>query len=402
MKTVAIVGGGPAGATAAERLARSRPDLRVLVFEEKPGWEKPCGGGLPYKALRRYPFLLGAVVPRAVIRDAEFLAGNGDSARFALRRPLAIYSREVLNALLLERARGAGAEVFQDRVIGFERTELGWKLRTRHGDRTTCDHVVVAAGGRTTLRRQLAGAFPPEDLLLTFGYFVPGCETLLRVQFYEGFEGYAWAFPRTDHLSIGIAANARQATMADLKLRLHSFMERYGYERKAASIFSHVLPALRRKSWRKQKLAGSGWSLVGDAAGLADPITGEGIYFALRSGELLAEALADGVPDVYPSRVWRDFGGKLAFGAALTHRFYRGAVLGQSSTTRMVQLARRTAAFRHLIEDLMDGEQSYPTLAPRVCWTLVRALGETAYDAFRTPGSGPGGRAAQQTRTSGA
>lgn len=373
---------------------RRRSGLRVLVFEERPDWEKPCGGGLPYKVLERYPFLLGAAEPHFVTRDCEFVAGNGDTARFTMRRPLAIYSRRVLNRLLLDRARHAGAEIVTDRVIESQRAAAstgGWELRTRQGGRYACDHVVIAAGGRTTLRRQLAREFTPDDLLLTFGYYVPGSDNLLRVQFFEGFEGYAWAFPRPDHLSVGIAASARRSSMSDLKQRLHSFMEQYGYHGKEAPIFSHVLPVLSRHSWKQMKLAGPGWSLIGDAAGLADPITGEGIYFAMRSGELLAEALAESAPDSYPTGVWSDFGSRLAFGALLTHRFYLGKFLGAPCTTRMIQLAQRTTAFRNLLQDLIDGLVSYRTLAPRVCWTFVRALGEMALDPFGGTGSGSNG-----------
>jgi flavin-dependent dehydrogenase len=386
----------------------------VVLFEERPGWEKPCGGGLPYKVLERYPFLLEAAEPHCVTRDCEFVAGNGDAARFTMRRPLAIYSRRVLNGLLLDRARAAGAEVLTDRVIELrtveeraveegavergvvERAALpavpaiidrrcgqsGWQLRTRSGQIVTADHVILAGGGRTTLRAQLAPAFGPEDLLLTFGYYVPGTSDLLRVQFFDGFEGYAWAFPRPGHLSVGIAANARRSSMAELKRRLQGFMDRYGYDGRQAPIFSHVLPVLSRHSWKRMKLAGPGWSLIGDAAGLADPITGEGIYFAMRSGELAAQAIAENAAETYPARVRRDFGSHLAFGARLTHRFYLGNFLGEPSTTRMIQLARRTAAFRHLLQDLIDGLQSYRTLAPRVCWTFVRALGEMTSGAI--------------------
>jgi flavin-dependent dehydrogenase len=360
------------------------------VFEERPGWEKPCGGGLPYKVLARYPFLLQATEPHFVTRDCEFVAGNGAAARFSMQRPLAIYSRQVLNRLLLDRARHAGAQVINDRVIALQAgatpTERPWELRTRGGERFMADHVILAGGGRTALRAQLAPAFGPEDLLLTFGYYVPGSDDLLRVQFFDGFEGYAWAFPRPGHLSVGIAANARRSSMADLKRQLRSFMDRYGYSAKDAPVFSHVLPVLSRHSWKQMKLAGPGWSLIGDAAGLADPITGEGIYFAMRSGELAAEALAANAPETYPARVKLDFGSHLAFGARLTHRFYLGKFLGEPSTTRMIQLAQRTSAFRHLLQDLIDGLQSYRTLAPRVCWTFVRALGEMARDSFRGPG----------------
>jgi len=389
METIGIIGGGPAGAIAAECLARGGSRLRVLVFEEKVGWEKPCGGGLTQKALRRYPFLLDAVEPHTLIRDAEFVAANGDSVRLQLARPLAIYSRSVLNNLLLDRAREAGAEVIAERVLGLERAPDGWELQSRNG-RYACSRLILAAGARTALRRRLLPDFGPDDFIQTFGYYAPGSDGPVRVQFFENFEGYAWAFPRPDHLSIGIAGKIGASAMAGLKQRLHAFMRAYGYDSDAAlraPIFSHVLPTLSRASWKNLTLAGPGWALAGDAAGLVDPITGEGIYFAMRSGELLADSILEGAPERYPECVRRDFARKLAFGARLSHRFYLGTFLGVSSVTRMIEYARRSRAFRQLMQDLIDGSQTYPSLAARVCWTFVRSFG----DLLRTSGDGISG-----------
>lgn len=385
MQTVAIIGGGPAGAMAAARLAGGNPGLRVLVFEERVGWEKPCGGGLPYRVLQRYPFLLDAVASRSLIYDTEFVAANGEAVRLCLSRPVAVYSRSALNTILLERARAAGAQVIPERVLGFESTAHGWQLESR-GGRYACDHLVLAAGGRTALRQRLAPPLAAKDLVLTFGYYLPCAENLLRVQFLEGCEGYAWAFPRPDHLSVGVAAKLGELSMTSLKQRLHDFMLRFGYgEPAAAPLFSHVLPALGPQSWRHLKLAGPRWSLAGDAAGLADPITGEGIYFAMRSGELVAESILAGTPENYPRRVWRDFGRKLAFGSHLVRRFYRGTFLGEVCTTRMIQYARRSRAFRKLMEDLIDGSQSYPTLALRVGWSLACLVGNLAFGSESLP-----------------
>ena len=376
LNTVAIVGGGPAGSTAAERLAGAGSGLRVLLFEEKLGWEKPCGGGLPYKALRRYPFLEEAAEPHALVRQAELVAADGESVRLSLGQPLAIYSRAVLNQLLLRRARNAGAEVIEDRVLGFERAAGGWRLQTRRGHPVLADYLVLAAGARTPLRHRLAPAFSQRDFMLTFGYYAPGSDSLLRVQFFEDFEGYAWAFPRPNHFSIGICGKVGESSMAGLKERLHRFMNGFGYDfdRQASPVFSHLLPALSVESWNSLNLAGPGWALAGDAAGLVDPVTGEGIYFAMRSGELLAEALLKGAPQAYAERIGDDFGGRLALGARLARLFYHETFWGKPSTTRLVQFARRSPAFQELVRDLIDGSQSYPGLANRLYGTLARSL----------------------------
>lgn len=357
-----------------------------MVFEEKLGWEKPCGGGLPYKALRRYPFLLEAIEPHTLVHEAELVAASGECVRFSLQQPLAIYCRAVLNELLLRRAHVAGAEVIEDRVLGFERLRQGWRLRTRRRH-YLADHLVLAAGARTPLRQQLTSAFSQRDFMLTFGYYAPGSDSLLRVQFFEDFEGYAWSFPRPDHLSLGICGKVGEASMTDLKERLHSFMRRFGYvtDGERSPVFSHLLPALSVESWNNLNLTGPGWALAGDAAGLVDPVTGEGIYFAMRSGELLAEALLEGDPQAYPGRVWRDFGRKLALGARAARFFYHETFLGGGSTTRLVQFARRSPAFQNLLRDLIDGSQSYPGLATRLYKTLARSAVEIALRRWRDP-----------------
>ena len=153
---------------------------RVLVFEEKIGWEKPCGGGLSHKALRRYPFLAQAASGGNLLHDAEFLAPSGAAMRFHLRAPLAVYSRATLNQLLLRRAEDAGAEIVADRILRLRRKDSGWEIAGRQ-ETYRADFVVLAAGARTRLRQTLAEDFLPRDFMLTFGYYLPvACEAAAR------------------------------------------------------------------------------------------------------------------------------------------------------------------------------------------------------------------------------
>jgi flavin-dependent dehydrogenase len=383
LRTVAIIGGGPAGACCAEKLALGwglrnggSGGHRVLIFEEKLGWEKPCGGGLTYKALRRYPFLAETGEGGKLVHEAELRAPTGAVMRFHLRSPLAVYSRVALNGRLLRRAVEAGAELVADRIHALRRISSGWELEGR-GRTYQADFIVLAAGARTRLRHELAEDFAPRDLMLTFGYFVPERSDLARVQFYKDFEGYAWAFPRPDHLSVGICGKVGEDRMAGLRERLLKFMQNFGYSPDRGEVFSHLLPALSTAAWGGLKLRGQGWALAGDSAGLVDPVTGEGIYYALRSGEMLAEALLEGLPEAYPERAWEEFGHALALGTRIAKLFYYGNLLGSSVTARMVEFGARSSRLRDVVQDLMEGAQSYPGLVARLCWGVAGTLLES-------------------------
>src|SRR5262245_5900293 len=149
MKTVAVLGGGPAGASAAERLAAS--GLRTVVLDEKLAWEKPCGGGLTFKAYKQYPFLINNATPKKFVSHTFLNAPRAGMVKMKLNHPLVIYSRLDLNRMLLERAERAGAQIEKTRVLGIERQSTGWRLKTRGGD-LEADYCVVATGARNPLR----------------------------------------------------------------------------------------------------------------------------------------------------------------------------------------------------------------------------------------------------------
>lgn len=379
MKSTAIIGGGPAGAMAAEILARG--GMSVTVFEERLGWEKPCGGGLTHKALERYPFLLDGTGEPKRVREVEFVAPNASVARFRAREPLVVYSRARLNQVLLSRAAVEGTEIIPERITNVQRASRGWALRGRARS-YRADYLVLAAGARSRLRSLLTEDFAARDFMLTFGYYVPGSDDVLRVQFLEDFEGYAWAFPRLDHISVGICGKVGEDRMSGLRDRLSSFMRKFGYGTDCASVYSHLLPSLTVETWSNLQIAGDGWALVGDAAGLVDPLTGEGIYYAMRSGELVAESLLEGVPEMYAERVRREFS-SLALGARLAPFFYCGDFLGGPVTARLVEFATRSPCFMQLVQDLIEGSQSYSGLAARLYRTFGRSLAEIAAGAFR-------------------
>jgi len=378
MKQVAILGGGPAGAFAAEKLASA--GLRVVLMDEKLAWEKPCGGALTHKAYSQYPFLIENATPKRLVTETVLAAPKAGEATLKLGDPLVIYSRYDLNRMLLERAERAGAQIEKTRVTGMARQGAGWRLETA-GGKLDADFCIVATGARNPLR-DVGTLLTPPDTMSALGYYVQGDQARIDIQFLPDLEGYIWIFPRCGHLSVGICGKGEPAS--SLRKRLEAYMAGRGISWKGASFYSHLLPSLDSKSWKGNRVAGDGWMAVGDAAGLVDPITGEGLYYAIRSGDLAAQSLlADlGGPAESLNRYRRllrgDFAADLEFGSGLAKRVFLGRFLYGSVPRRMVEFTRRSPRFANVMQDLFAGKQPYLGLKRRLLRNLHGSLYEIA------------------------
>lgn len=286
--------------------------------------------------------------------------------------------------MLLRRAENAGAQLEQARVTGMERKDSGWRIATRQGS-LEADYCVIATGARNPFRT-LGTEFRPGDAMYALGYYVEGCQPHIDIQFFQGFQGYVWVFPRCGHLSVGIGGKGEPAQQ--MRARLERYMDRHGYPLKGAKFYAHMLPSLETSSWRKNRIAGDGWMAVGDAAGMVDPVTGEGIYYAMRSGDLAAQTiLNDSVPlqekaACYRGCIDQDFGRDLYIGTLLSRRIYLGNFLMGSIPARMVQFVRRSPRFRELMQDLFAGTQGYETLKQRLLASVRPTIAEVAWSFF--------------------
>jgi len=362
-RRIAIVGGGPAGALAGQLLATG--GRKVVLFDEKLAWEKPCGGGLTHKALTQYPFLAEARAESKFIRHCELSTPAGRRVRFEVRYPLAIFSRLALNGLLLDRAKRSGVDVRQERVTEISGAAGDWLLTTPRGDYRT-SQLIFAAGARNSFRAQFLSPISPEDLMVTAGYFIPGESSLVQIQFLKNISGYIWVFPRPDHVSAGIAAKMGETSTADLRRLLEQWLRENDFSLEGARFYSHILPAFRAKTLTAMKVCGDGWMMIGDSAGLVDPITGEGLYYALRSAELCAQALLAGDPARYAAKLEEEILSELKIAARVSQRFYTGQVFGESVLERMILLTEHSEKIRDLMSDLFAGIQDYQGLRSRL------------------------------------
>jgi geranylgeranyl reductase family protein len=382
---VLIVGAGPAGSFAAERLARG--GARVALFDGRPeGEAKACGGGVTSKALKAWPFLLEA--GGRAVTEVEMVSPAGEGVRLKLAEPFAIYSRCAFDSYMRGRAERAGASVFDVRVSasGQKDDEGRWVVRSREG-RSWRGRVLVAAdGANSATAKRLAGPLSNSDMEVAFGYRTPlneADEAPTVIAFLPGWAGYAWAFPRLDHISFGIATAQDTFEHKALDRMLWDFMVGYYREREReadsssrggsllegegeveerlralAEPYAARIPGLAPETFDARRAAGEDWALLGDAAGFADPVTGEGIYYALRSAELFAEGYLSGDVKSYERRWREDFGRELRRASKMRRRFY-GRFWGGPFTDRMIKLARAHAGIRRTLRELVAGDQGY-------------------------------------------
>jgi geranylgeranyl reductase family protein len=363
---VAVVGAGPAGSFCAWRLARA--GQRVTLYDPSHPREKPCGGGVTPGAFARWPELdelRAAARPSHAVR---MIAPHGGQVSIALAQPIEIFSRRVLDSLLLEKARKAGAELRAARVRRVSSDADGVTLELE-SERARHDFVVGADGASSAVRRSLLGERPGGGAsYATAGFHVAGlAERDLVVEFTPDFAGYLWVFPRPGHASVGIAAPLGHANGAELRARVLDFLARRypGSESLAREPYAASIPV------GSGPVAGPRFALVGDAANANDAITGEGIQHALDSGGMLADALSEtgvaGAPALYTERWQAGPGGELDACARLARRLYRPRAVDLS-----VALALRSRRARRLMADMLIAAQPYRGLGRRMLGDALR------------------------------
>lgn len=372
---LAVVGAGPAGARLA--LDAARDGARVVVFDPAHPREKPCGGGLTAKGLAEVPAAPAHdPLPARFVADCRLESGEGEAVRVSLDRPVAIVSRREFDAWLLRRAQDAGAEHRAERVV---EVDGDGSLRTASGERMRFDAIVGADGANSLVRRTFLEPTPPERRFVAAGWYAPG-DSEMVVRFLPGVAGYLWLFPRRDHVAIGVGAPLRRFATRELLARLEAEVER-DFPRLAGvlSRYAHTIPSPSADRASILELAGPRWALVGDAGALADPITGEGLYYALRSARVLADVLREtGSPAGYPTRALADFGHELLASARLFDRFY-----APGYARRMVRYAQRSHAIREVLGELVLGDQGYVGLRRRLLRALPRFLWDSALERLR-------------------
>jgi len=285
-----IVGGGPAGSTTAYRLAEQGASVLLADKATFPR-DKPCGGGMTLRAVRQCP-----VDPTPVVEElvdmVELRFRYGAAVVHTTQQPVVwMTQRQRLDAFLLDAARERGAEVREGVKVSFEPNNTvvlapGEKVR---------GEVVVGADGANGVTARAVGLGNG----ITYGVAYEGnvrYPTVPRERYARRLVleladipgGYAWVFPKGDHANVGVGGWESEGPK--LKEHLRRACEAHGLEpEELESLRGHRLP-LRHPD---TKIAGERALLVGDAAGLIDPVSGDGMYECFVSSRLAAGAIVE-------------------------------------------------------------------------------------------------------------
>ena len=366
---VAIVGGGPAGSRCAWRLASG--GARVALLDGSHPREKPCGGGITGRALdivraSTDPGAFGAVRidVASFEHDSQRVDMPVDGANGA--SDLIVAARRDFDGALLASAAAAGASLITERVTRVGTGDGAWDVSTR--DQTIRARWLVGADGPNSLvRRRVSAPFERADLSIALGFFVRGVtSSRVTIAFEDRPAGYLWSFPRHDHLAVGVCAQADESTPAVLAPLASGWIARNVHDAGDMERYGWAIPSLRARTLERERPAGPGWMLLGDAAGLVDPITREGIFFALQSADAAADALLAGrdAAAAYTERLRDTIYPELMRAARLKALFFR-----PKFTRLLLRALANSAAIRQIMIDLIAGRQTYRGLRRRLLAT---------------------------------
>ncbi|KGD63025.1 hypothetical protein T9A_00345 [Alcanivorax jadensis T9] len=324
---VVVVGAGQAGCAAAWDLAAA--GQRVLVLSRPAGQGKPCAGGVTAKTLNRYRFSIAPVVREVVstLWVGRFPAG---SQALQAASPFCVMTeRAELDAFCRQQAQEQGASFAETRGIQTLRQDgRSVTLTTREGERFQASAVIAADGAHSPVRKLLG------ECRYGGAVAIEGCVPREQLSWYPGMTldfaaikgGYGWLFPKGDHVNVGLYV-WRQGIASPGREQLDR------YSQQQLGVRPSGVQGYPLGTWLPLARLCQGRILfAGDAAGCTEALLGEGIYGAVLSGQLAAQAILAGQLASYSGWLagWRE---EMATVEQLARLFYPLMPL----STRMLQ-----------------------------------------------------------------
>jgi geranylgeranyl reductase len=289
---VAVIGGGPSGAVAAQEVAGA--GLSTVLIERNLANVKPCGGAIPLGLIEEFR------IPDALVEKklSKMSVRSPKGRKISMEMPngyVGMVRRELFDSYLRDCAKQQGAVIVEALVKEIKPSGNGFTIHlSKDLPPVEAAYIIGADGANSRTAEELG--FPPNELkVIAMQQRFHYCDALKP---YEDlveiwFDGevspdfYGWIFPKTDHIAIGTGTEEHRHNLKQLQRR---FVEKIGIKEKPYLDEAAKIPMKPRKSFSQDRAI-----LVGDAAGLVTPANGEGIFFAMRSGKLGGQAMIERV-----------------------------------------------------------------------------------------------------------
>ena len=328
---VGIVGAGPAGSCCAQVLGEA--GIKIALFDHSHPREKPCGGLVDNRVVEEFN------IPKGLLQnEIKWLLAErfGFRAKLSLKPSRYLTARKDFDHYLLQRAlENKGVAFFDEKVVQIRKKNGSWLIATNK-DRHVVSKVLIGADGCPSLtRKHVSKPIYPQFLAMTVGYDFPCTIKYIERTFpkntveayfsrkYMRKIGFIWIFPKRDSINVGIGSIEEGKK---LKNSLDCFIQSHPAGKRLRNLrgrlFAHLIPAVWQQEFFDLQCSGDDWALIGDAAGHVNPLSGIGIYYAMKGGMLCALAYLEG--DLHRfEKYWRnDYGGELYYGAGTALRYY--------------------------------------------------------------------------------
>ncbi|MBN1256830.1 MAG: geranylgeranyl reductase family protein [Planctomycetes bacterium] len=361
---ILVIGAGPAGSTVARILSDTGREVCLIDKAAFPR-HKTCGGGVP----PRTRALLGIDyrhLVKSTVDSITLLGGWRGRLEISDSKMAEIVDRSEFDNYLVEKAIAAGTRFEEEASLeAIQYENQHWIVETKRGE-IKAKHICVADGARSKTARLLGEPCPPLGFALE-GYLprdAVNSKPDSNTAFFEFTcikNGYGWAFPRGEEYAVGVGIRNCEAAM--LRQSLKRLCSRKGLSKNHNSGLPNQPQRVKGAhlpffSGARAWYAKDNLYFLGDAAGLVDPLTGEGLFLAVRSGIFAAEAIANGGAEAYHNLIQREIIPELEIAsdfarkAELIPRWLKGFLLGR----------KRLQGFALLFVDLLKGELTYRQL----------------------------------------
>ncbi len=359
---IAIIGAGPAGSFLAHSLVIR--NIETTLFHRSDAREKPCGGGVTFRVLKEFTIIREIEEKANRVHRIRIFSPSDRETEIHLQEPILVFSRVQFDSFIRERACKEGARCVEARVTDIDPADGGWAIETDKGSYDGFDLIIGADGVPGITRKKLSTPFEENELTQTIGFLIhDATDDCITLKFHEDTQGYTWSFPRLNSINVGIGAPLGTKDPKELLDRVGHFIERYlpKAQHNQKERFSALIPFANPDEEKVRCIAGENWALIGDSSGITDPITREGIYYALRTATLVDAALRDGRLLDYPALAQRTFAEDLSWAQRNRNRFFRKEFIDAA-----VDACNESSEISSVVAELFAGTLPYRNLLPRL------------------------------------